>query len=214
MVIGKRRKKNASPQPPHIDRELIVSRMDKTVVSDGGEVKPPSSVGRMTRRLKQFWARRRLRMAFLLVLGILLLGGGALAYIALRPEKPVARVPSCSGDLLVRARENLSPAKHEELKKITDEIKQVPGYEQDATCLVILLTFEINGSNPRNAREYLTRLEKAYNTKEGYDNAIARHVKKPEEYRSSVESLEKQAADYPATQKNRYIPPEAPGSTP
>jgi len=195
MALRKRQRKSSDTTPvlaPNPQGEKVVNKLDSVMISDGGEVRRQSPLARYVTPL---WHRPKIRMVTIAVAVILVIGGGTAAYFAWRSDKPVVKTPSCSGELLYRAREVMEPDKVTELEPITNEIKQVPGYEQNVNCLAILLTYAINQSDAVAAEDYLAKLQAAYpNSK--YDNDIARYVSTPDEYKPTVEFLKQQAVRY------------------
>jgi hypothetical protein len=119
---------------------------------------------------------------------------GIIAVIANRETKPAVTTRGCSSSLNRQAATVLSPDRLEQLDSIVDKVVKLPGYEQDPNCVYIVLTFYINASDAANSRHYLSKLEKVYNPRVGYDQALeAAQAKTPAELQSTVDFLQQQA---------------------
>lgn len=118
---------------------------------------------------------------------------GIIAVTTSREVKPAVTTRGCSSSLNRQAATVLAPERLEQLDPIVDKIVKIPGYEKDANCLYIVLAFYINSSNASNSQRYLSKLERVYNPKVGYDPALeAAQAKTPAELQPTVDFLQQQ----------------------
>jgi hypothetical protein len=118
---------------------------------------------------------------------------GVIVVAANRETKPAVNIRGCSSSLNRQAATVLLPERLEQLDQIVDKIVKLPGYEQDPNCLYIVLTFHINASDAAGSQHYLSKLEKVYNPRVGYDQALeAAQAKTPAELQPTVDFLQQQ----------------------
>ncbi|MGH9857603.1 MAG: hypothetical protein ACRD4B_07155 [Acidobacteriota bacterium] len=158
------------------------------------------SAGKLKRPRKFDWGKLSQKQKVAVVASAVVVLG-ALAGLALyltrdKPAPPVAPGPKCTYRMLEAAKPNFDAKKVAELEPQVKEIEAIPGYDQDANCLYVALTYYINISDAAKARELFGKLEKAYNPQEGYETVIVDAARTPKELVPTVEFLEKEAVRY------------------
>jgi hypothetical protein len=169
----------------------ISNKLEHVLVA---ESKVPSGQ-RFKAAARKVTRHRRFKPALIALIGVVVVSSIAV-YFGREKEAPVATPagPKCSYAVLEKAKPALEVTKVAELEPEAQAIERIAGYDQDANCLYVVLTYYINISDGPKARELYDKLAAVYNPNEGYETVIRDVTKSPEELRPTVEFVEKEAA--------------------
>lgn len=199
MAFRRGKKKEIVGSSIHIEAEKserISNRLEHVMVKEDSS-KPKPLTHRIKSRAARISQHKRFKPAVAALVAVVLLA--SLALIFARDDEPQVAVkegPKCSYAVLEKSKPLLDPKKISELHAVVDEIEAIPGYDQDANCLYVTLTYYINTSDAVKSREVYDKLANVYDPQEGYETIIVDTAQKPEELKPTVEFLEEQAKQY------------------